>query len=138
MLSFTPTPHFPEKCPYTGCKTKIKKDWILGVIPRCPSEGSADVNVILRCHKCKRTFGFGMPAVIVHRFIDSLPDGKGLIRRRIDPRKVEEPLSSEEAKKLEELLKGSDIIDSFRLADEDQEMFGYYDEEDVDEDDEDE
>ena len=98
------------------------------------------VNVVLRCNKCKKTFGFGMAAMSVSKFISSLPEGKGLLANRgVNPKTLEKPVTEKEQRELNNILMSNPqrIIDEFRIAEEDEKFFGYYQDENEEPEDED-
>jgi len=128
MFQFQAMENFPSKCPHSGCRAKIFQDCILGIIPR----GDVPlVNVVLRCRKCRKTFGFGMPAAIVQRFIDSLPEGGGLLaNRRVPPKEITPKEESDFAELM--MSNPQKLFDEFRIAGEDDEFFGTHDDEEDD------
>ena len=132
MFPFQAMDNFPSKCPYADCRAKLHQDCILGVIPRAEVPL---VNVILRCRKCRKTIGFGMPAVVVQKFIESLPEGKGLLaNRRSIPREQAGPTTAREESELADLLAScpQKLIQELRVMEENDEFFGLYDDEDDD------
>ena len=130
MFPFQAMDNFPSKCPHADCRAKMFKDCILGVIPRAEVPL---VNVILRCRKCRKTVGFGMPAVVVQKFIESLPEGKGLLaNRRSVPSEQPRPTTAKEEREFADLLASNPqgLIQELRVMEEDDEFFGLYDNED--------
>lgn len=131
MLPFQAMENFPSKCPHPECRKKLSQDCILGIIPR---PDVPLVNVVMRCGKCKKTFGFGMPAVIVQKFIDSLPEGKGLLaNKRVNPKELKDVPSRRDQEEFTEIILSNPrkVLDEFKVAEED-EFFGLYDEEEDD------
>ena len=60
---------FPSKCPFPSCRTKLHREWVLGVMPKFLGM----VNAVIRCKSCERVFAFTMPVTAVEPFVASLP-----------------------------------------------------------------
>lgn len=73
-----------------------------------------------------------MAAMSVSKFISSLPEGKGLLANRgVNPKTLEKPVTEKEQRELNNILMSNPqrIIDEFRIAEEDEKFFGYYQDE---------
>jgi len=82
---------FPGKCPFPGCRAKLYREWVLGVIPKF----LGTINTVIRCNNCERVYAFTMPVAAVEPFIASLPlDPK--FPFDITKRPSKEPISAEE------------------------------------------
>ena len=60
---------FPSKCPFPSCRTKLHREWVLGVMPKFLGM----VNTVIRCKSCERVYCFTMPVTAVEPFVESLP-----------------------------------------------------------------
>ena len=70
-----------------------------------------------------------MPAVVVHKFIESLPEGDGLLaNRRVDPKKNTSRISEKEVQELSDLISKNPkrLITELRVSNDD-DVFGQYD-----------
>lgn len=57
------------KCPKKECRTEIKKEWNIGVLPRLLSMGI----IFFKCRKCNSILQVNMPMYIMEKFLDAMP-----------------------------------------------------------------
>ena len=57
------------KCPNKKCKTKIYKEWNIGISPRLISIAS----LYFRCQKCEAVFYINLPMYMIEKYLDSMP-----------------------------------------------------------------
>lgn len=83
----------PKKCLNRLCKSELYKECILGYLPL----NGAEVQVIVRCYKCKDTFAIPQMAYSVQNYTTQLSNNPHLV-------KIKENISDKEHAQVKNIL----------------------------------
>ena len=115
---------FPSKCPFPSCRTKLHREWVLGVTPKFLGM----INAVIRCKNCERVYCFTMPVTAVEPFVQSLPLDKSF-PFDITKKMPKEEITNEEMAAFEKKQLGPKetkaVIEAFSVLDE-YDSLGYY------------
>jgi hypothetical protein len=100
------------KCPNKKCKTKIYREWNIGVSPRLVSIASLH----FRCQKCEAVFYINLPMYMISKYLDYMPSDPDYkyIDGELTYNKVE--ISEDDEKLFQKIMKESPkvLIESLR------------------------